>query len=417
MLKFNNNNELYKYFTEKVNVQKIPEEPLKMTLMGCKASLTTEINIINICPYLIPTENIPIIECPFYTIMRIDIDLEKFRNKKKKYKLYTSLIKAINANKDLTIFKYDYYGKKHKISRRGDISVNYEKKYLIYLCSSDYRRFQSEMKSQIQFSVYYGNKYYNVKRFTNGSIQIPHCLDIINFNDALEVTKILVDYENTHYSKYIYVSNGCSENQHDNNNCTCILRSKTEFNYDSWFTIILMNFRFVALNNWKIALNELNAVLLREKERLDKARKERNDQKIIDEEEYNRLSSKKLDKNSAKLPYIYYNQEDINISSVKYIVSNVRLTIKFYVPELKRKNNFITLTITSFGKFNLQGGLAHISIETFYNYILDLFRKNPQFFYREQPTDDEYAIIDSYEQQNNCVKLYELTDEDINNFI
>jgi len=424
MNKFASNAELYKFYTEKYDIGIIPEEPLKMTLMGCKASINSEINIMNICKYLIPTLDIPIIECPSYIILRLDIDCEKFKKKKKKYKLYVALIKSVTQylndlkRNDKEIpnnfsYSYDYYSRKNVIGRRGIITGDLRKRFLIYSCAKEFKRFICEMKSQIQFSVHHDEKYYNVKRFTNGSIQIPHCFDTINFTDARAVVQKLIDYENTHFNKYIYICNECEENNHDPIQCRCVERPLTTFNEKQWFTIILMNFRFVAIDGWKIRLDLLNIILLAEKERLDNLRLERCGERIMHTEEHMRLMSRPLDQNSSALQYIYYNREDINISSIKYVISNVRLTIKFYVPELKRKKLYITLTISSKGKFNLQGTLPHVSTETFYEYILDIFRTHPELFYRPAPTDDEMTIIENYERENNIINYIDIGEDEV----
>lgn len=408
---FSNNEELFKYYTETVDIRKIPEDPLKMTLMGCKCSISTTINIAEIRPYLVTTDDIPIIECPSYVMISLNLNYMLFKKNKKKFKFYKTLLKSAKdeiakyTNKPQSInYEYVYNIKKNKIGRTGNITIMFKQNMLMFCCLKEEKRFRSEMKSQIQFTVFNGEKYYNIKRFTNGSIQIPHCLDIINFSDALIVLNKLIDYENTYYNKYSFICNNCTENNHSENNCTCILRKLTQFDEEKWFTIILMNYRFVLLHDWKIKLENLSDILNEERKKQINMRIE--GEKIDNDKCDYSISDKLLDRNSQKLPYIYYKKEDIFITSIKYALSDVRLTIKFLLPELKRKKPFITLTISNNGKCNLQGTLPHISTETFYQYIIDIFSSNEKLFYRPSPTDDENEII---EQMKNIKTLKDIS--------
>jgi hypothetical protein len=220
-----------------VDVSVVPVDPKRKTLAGCKAYIKPAITIENILLTMVPTLDIPIIESPQFTMMSLRRNYITFRVGSDKSPFYNKLYNtAINLatntrnkngpsalRKGALIGTLSYIAKKEKKNRNGVIYVylSGENPYVKFLpCEGT--NIKDEMKSQIQLNVIVTpeematigitiekDRVYCVKRFLNGSAQVPNCIDDVNFTDLELVLQKLAKYENTILPLMSYVCPNC----------------------------------------------------------------------------------------------------------------------------------------------------------------------------------------------------------------
>lgn len=363
-----------------INVDKIPEEGLHTTLMGCKMMISTSINIENIRPSLVLTDRIPIIECGLFIMMSMAVDYKEFRAKSKKSPLYRALYKSAKPYIDRGItktYQIVYQPNNKKKRREGTISTYPgDLPYIVFAPTAD-SRFRKEMKSQIQFNIYDSNrKVYCVKRFINGSIQTPNCKDIVNFSDMYDVVDELIRYENTYYDRFTYRDPACQSGgdveahlNPDHPPCLCLLRQRAAYVESEPPTVILQNFRFVILKDWKINLE------------------------LVYEEFIKKM---KRDTEAALAdPDYTVSADNIDICYVKHNMGDSKITVRFKAPKLKRATKYVTLSITNNGKCNIQGSLPTAPTQEIYMYLVNLFKQHVEWMYVPPPSDLELEMFEA----------------------
>ena len=304
---------------------------------------------------LLATPIIPLIECN-YSISRIDrLDDE-----------YYVIFERIN---ELTEFKNKYNHKKKPTTNRQIITIVKSDGQII---TNDCRHSDlviQYMNSCVQYNVIGSdNKLYRVKRFRTGKVQIP---DANNFEICRDVINKIMSYESSIFNTTV--------------------TSTHEYSYN------LINYKFKLVNDLIIDMNIVykyfHAIMTKRMAELQS----------FDNLPYieDLIATGTLD--NSYLTICNINNKSKN--SVLYIAFLIRVKSleearnkkakKISTFNTRRKK--ITVAISYNTCFNIQGGMSMLEpTYLIYNYLIDVFTRNTQFYkYRIQPDKPDIDIIEN----------------------
>jgi hypothetical protein len=309
---------------------------------------------------LLATPTIPLIECN-YSISRIDRLDDVY------YKIY----ERIN---ELTEFKAKYNHKKKPTTNRQIITIVNSDGQII---TNDCRHCDlviQYMNSCVQYNVIgCDSKLYRVKRFRTGKVQIP---DSNNFEICRDVIDKIMVYESNIFNE--------------------VVTSTHKYSYN------LINYKFKLVNDLIIDMNIVykyfNAIMNKRMAEL----------KNFDNLPYieDLIANNTLD--DSYLTICNINNKSKN--SVLYIAFLIRVRSleearnkkakKISTFNTRRKK--ITVAISYNTCFNIQGGMSILEpTYLIYNYLIDVFRTNTQFYkHRIQPDKPDVDIEETIDSDS-----------------